>query len=576
MNNTDKSINSVAEEDVATMLPTVDLNGDPLTKDNINHESDEDIIKDIEFSEAVIDYINIPELQYDDLVEEGVGKIVGKIKERVVVSRSTCKLVVDIYMLKKRIKKANNRDNQKLVIDLKRELIQKQKELSEIKRTSSPELQKEISNIEKTLEKNTAKFNIEDIKTESVENEDIILEGTSVTKEIAKRLEKSVDDPVDDNIILEKEDDTTLPPELKRLDELRGQIENLTDDLNKAKEKFSETGEKLYENKIKGLTAKIEKKEKELAEKEKEAEKIQGEEITTEAYLSKFKSKEDNSLNIDQRITGWKNTLDGVKQKLKDTIALRSKTTLVADRNELDKKIRELTKMQVIFERNIKELEEEKKTGKKARIVNYRPDRRYENKNKPVYASTDDILFDFDIMTEAANMEDEIKSIVDKLNSKGYKVKYASPGHRQLRKKEDAEPDGVYYGKLYSDARIMFEDKYSFHNAPKYWHWREVEGCSYLDITPISYNKDDGTPDKAFADWKTNYMNSLKSFVDDLKDNSDKDVKESVNKFAESFIEEMFERMGFNDDIEALNVNENITQESNSNDLIKELDNLLS
>lgn len=33
-------------------------------------------------------------------------------------------------------------------------------------------------------------------------------------------------------------------------------------------------------------------------------------------------------------------------------------------------------------------------------------------------------------------MEDEIKPIVDKLNKKGYKVKYASPGHNKLRKKK--------------------------------------------------------------------------------------------------------------------------------------------
>ena len=61
---------------------------------------------------------------------------------------------------------------------------------------------------------------------------------------------------------------------------------------------------------------------------------------------------------------------------------------------------------------------------------------------------------------ESKDMEESIRQIVDKLNAKGYKVKYASPGHNNLRKKEDHEPDGVYYGKLYSDARIMFDDKY--------------------------------------------------------------------------------------------------------------------
>lgn len=120
-----------------------------------------------------------------------------------------------------------------------------------------------------------------------------------------------------------------------------------------------------------------------------------------------------------------------------------------------------------------------------------------------------------DFYNEAANMEDEIKPIVEALNDKGYKVKYASPGHIKLRKKEDNGKDGVYYGKLYSDARIMFGKKYPF-NAPKYWMHREVDNCSYLDIIPINYDKKDGSPDDAFAKWKDSYMNSLRTFVKSL------------------------------------------------------------
>ncbi len=129
-----------------------------------------------------------------------------------------------------------------------------------------------------------------------------------------------------------------------------------------------------------------------------------------------------------------------------------------------------------------------------------------------------------ELYNEAAHIESEIKPIVDKLNSKGFKVKYASPGHSKLRKKEDNEPDGVYYGKLYSDARIMFADKYDF-NAPKYWMHRDVDNCSYLDIIPVKYDKADGSPDEAFAKWKDNYMDSLRKFADSLKAHSDGDVK---------------------------------------------------
>lgn len=130
------------------------------------------------------------------------------------------------------------------------------------------------------------------------------------------------------------------------------------------------------------------------------------------------------------------------------------------------------------------------------------------------------------VIKEAANIEDEIKPIIDKLNNKGYKTKYSSPGHEKLRKKTDREPDGVYHGKLYSDARIMFDGNYDFPSAPKYWAWKNIDGCSYLDIVPINYNDSDGTPDEAFNKWKNNYMASLTEFVDKLKDADSKNTDE--------------------------------------------------
>ena len=172
-------------------------------------------------------------------------------------------------------------------------------------------------------------------------------------------------------------------------------------------------------------------------------------------------------------------------------------------------------------------------------------ERRFENKIKGLTANIEKLQKEIEAdekkvakhneeatVTEAANMEDEIKPIVEKLERKGYKVKYASPGHKNLRKKEDKEPDGKYYGKLYSDARVMFDKVYDFpSDAPKYWHWREVDGCSYLDITPLNHKESDGSIDEAFAKWKENYMNSLRKFVDDLKDDGSKKVEESVDDY---------------------------------------------
>lgn len=137
-------------------------------------------------------------------------------------------------------------------------------------------------------------------------------------------------------------------------------------------------------------------------------------------------------------------------------------------------------------------------------------------------------------ITEAANIDSDIASIIAKFNRKGYKTKYSSAGHEHLRKKEDMhdpKPDGVYYGKLYTDARLMFDGDYKFPAAPKYWHWRKVDNCDYLDVTPIGYDKKDGTPDQAFAKWKSLYLKSLDEFADSLPERkgakeSDDDVKE--------------------------------------------------
>ena len=120
---------------------------------------------------------------------------------------------------------------------------------------------------------------------------------------------------------------------------------------------------------------------------------------------------------------------------------------------------------------------------------------------------------------EAANIDTEIKPIIEMLNKKGYKTKYSSAGHTRLRKKEDRYRDGVYKGELYSDARIMFDDDYNFPKAPKHWKWRNVEGKDYLDIDPKGYHITKGdTPDEAFGKWKAMYMGTLRTWVENLPD----------------------------------------------------------
>ena len=151
-----------------------------------------------------------------------------------------------------------------------------------------------------------------------------------------------------------------------------------------------------------------------------------------------------------------------------------------------------------------------------------------------------DIMASF--VNETANIDPAIKDIISTLNAKGYSTRYSSAGHFKLRKKEDKEPDGVYNGKLYSDARVQFKGTYHFGAAPKYWFWKKVDGDDYLDIIPITYKDSDGTPDEAFAKWRTNYLNTLERWADALpqasnkKDDEptpeDKQVKEESEKIS--------------------------------------------
>ena len=171
----------------------------------------------------------------------------------------------------------------------------------------------------------------------------------------------------------------------------------------------------------------------------------------------------------------------------------------------------------------------------------------YENKLKYYRLNPDKN----EIVIEAANIDAEIKPVIEVLNNKGYKTKYSSAGHVHLRKKEDGKRDGVYHDKLYSDARIMFDDDFKFPAAPKYWCWKIVDGKDYLDIIPERYNPKNGTPDEAFAKWKANYMSTLRTWVDNLPDrkNTGDDVVTKDRKGRDIVIESVEE---INDDLNFL------------------------
>lgn len=141
-----------------------------------------------------------------------------------------------------------------------------------------------------------------------------------------------------------------------------------------------------------------------------------------------------------------------------------------------------------------------------------------------------------DIFEEAANIDEAIKDEIRKLNEKGYKTKYSSAGHNTLTKTEDRNRDGIYKGKLYTDARVHFDGNYNFLEAPKYWILKDVEGDDYLDVVPITYNPKDGNKEEAFQKWKDKYLSSLNTWIDNLpsKKNSD-DVVTKDGDVTESY-----------------------------------------
>lgn len=157
--------------------------------------------------------------------------------------------------------------------------------------------------------------------------------------------------------------------------------------------------------------------------------------------------------------------------------------------------------------------------------------RKYENQLKYYKMNPDEniIVIESDI-DEAANIDAEIKPVIEILNQKGYKTKYSSAGHVHLRKKTDGKRDGVYHDKLYSDARIMFDGDFKFPNSPKHWFWKNVDGKDYLDIEPIYYNPKDGSPDEAFAKWKNRYMETLRTWADNLPDRVKSNAEEVETK----------------------------------------------
>ena len=155
-------------------------------------------------------------------------------------------------------------------------------------------------------------------------------------------------------------------------------------------------------------------------------------------------------------------------------------------------------------------------------------------------------------LTEAANIDKDMKPIIEKLNKKGYKTKYSCAGHPGSFSKKDSNHDNVSYGRRYSYAHIMFDGNYNFPGAPKHWYFRTVDGKDYLDIREPHVSDAKHRNSEDGAEWKDKYMDTLKTWVDNLPSANDSEdihvdkkgtkddvVTESVSEAMERTYEEM-------------------------------------
>lgn len=138
------------------------------------------------------------------------------------------------------------------------------------------------------------------------------------------------------------------------------------------------------------------------------------------------------------------------------------------------------------------------------------------------------------------DIDEDIRALVDKLNRKGYKTKYSCSGHTKARIKEDGLRNGIYNGKLYTTARIVFADDYKL-SPPKGWKVKTFDGK--IGIYPIApnYEYKDGVPDDAFEKWKNDYMAELKLWVNDLPDKPGPTEESPVDNILDEFYDTLFE-----------------------------------
>ena len=143
----------------------------------------------------------------------------------------------------------------------------------------------------------------------------------------------------------------------------------------------------------------------------------------------------------------------------------------------------------------------------------------------------DDLAFMYFESENDSSIPDLIEPVIKQLESKGYQVKYASPGHVNTRFDNDRNKDGVINAKMISTARIIFSRDYHFNTTPQGWEWKVLHNdAKALYVKPYTYNEKMGSKEDAFKKWQTFYISNIKTWAAELpKVGSDKKTAPDTN-----------------------------------------------
>lgn len=504
------------------------------------------LIERLKVTEPLMEYALNDEVTDLYLYEKDIEDSLLTMKTRIPVSLRLKKLTLEIAILKLKSKLLSlNKDKNKLkIIDVAKDIISKEKQKRELMKSSSKEEKKEINNLEKDAEAEAGKQLSNAVNNESV-NESAYEHPLIFSKRQKAFLEKCYDIYNNGSGILVTENYESQDKWYRdRLEILKEAKPEKKDDI-KSIYKFLDT----HKNNLIKLSEIADNKDYET--NESNAKSIVTTISSVVSFLSAICNPTAEELGIIKSVATYLDILSlrlvsyvrksNDDKVLSELSKIKNKLSGIVSSNGANIGEKSLKRFNNIIE-DISRLEShynpkepvKESTREVPSLLDTYKERYEENLNKIEELSVNESVHRSEIksrnmensvlfgkinalLLEAANIEEEIKPIIALLNKKGYTTKYSSPGHINLRKKVDKDKDGVYYKKLYSDARIMFNGKYNFPSAPKYWMWKTVDGCDYLDVIPVDYKEEDGTPEQAFDKWKAAYMSSLKDFVTSLK-----------------------------------------------------------